>query len=287
MNPVIDSVIDHKTYVQVSQELMHPSFSVAPRTFKNLKEFVYGTYFKIIDKIAFIANQNSKGIILDDISDDIRKKLIYSDLAPVQVFAPVHLAKKATMLSYSQYMLDAVKTSLAIAEHNGEETLNTLMRFIGAPATMTDVSDSGYYGDQTKLIMGLVDRNMELGKGVISGATTSDTRQFRELYRRNEDFFAATRNVQIFGDQYNQLQVTLPKVQARLEEINKATVKLLDLVANQPDKYKMGTVAATRMTNVTYQYAKEVEFLGMTLHNGQGFIRAMIDTHTALRPLLG
>ena len=287
MNTFNSSEIDHQAYLQISQELMHPSFSVPSKTLANLKGFVYGTYFKIIDKLEFITHQNSRGIIVDDIIDDIRKNLIYSDLAPVQVFAPTHLAKKAQMLDYSRYMLNCVTVALAAAEHNGEETLNTLMRYIGAPATLTDVSNSGHYGDKTKEIMAMVDKNHDLGKPLIDSAGTNDLRQFRELYRRNEDLFTTFKNAQVFYTQYAELQKTLPAVQKRLEEINKATVKLLDLIASQPDKYKIGNVAATRLTNVTYQYAKEVEFIGITLHNGQGFLKATNDTISALRPLLG
>lgn len=280
-----DAEYEH-AYQCISQELKTPVLTLAGQTVSNLRNFVYGTYFKTIDKLQLIKHQNQNNYSITDISDEIEANFIYSDLAPLRVFVPPTMAKKAQMIEYASYMNNCINIANTIAEHNGEEALNTIMRFIGSPGQLRDVTQAGLYTDHTNEIKARIDGSLDIGKGLINTQGTDDTRIFREVYKRNKDYYSTINMAIEFNRNYGELVGRMKALDKRIGEVNSAAEKLMHLIATEPDRYAIGNAAAIRLTNSCYQFAKEMEFVGQVLHNGQVFIKSIIDTNIVVGKLI-
>ena len=120
---------------------------------------------------------------------------------------------------------------------------------------------------------------------LISGSTTSSTREYRKLYGRTNDFYATNEIAAKINAHYVKLTGRLLDYMREVGEANKAANDLILYLEKHPE-VSIGSDVAGYLVNTMHRLAKVTSWYSSVLYNTQYFLKAMSDTNEKIRFIL-
>lgn len=207
----------------------------------------------------------------------------YTDLMAVTVYVPMVLKPKVQMLDYGKHLEQAVAATLEILSIGGEEVKQNMYSMIGNPAKLRDIipPTRDMQSPQVQVEKWLAELKKDYGK-LASATGTVTERPLKDCYKRSEDYVAVNAICYEMYKSRQKILEALPTFKVRVKEVNQTADKLLQLINNNPD-YKMGTVAGQRISQLLYQFAMEIEYVGATCYAIDAYLIAVRDSNIKLR----
>lgn len=269
---------------EVSLEFRNPFAVVGNFALGKLSAYMRDTNKEAVNFITKITDDHlPTDFSLTDYRNKFENTYGYSDVAKLHVFVPAVLKPNAYMLEYVEGMLAASQVALDIIEFGGSEILDTLNRFIGLPRQLRDLSGNENYSEATSKILDRVEELRVRFEKITSATGTQTERPYGKAYRRNLDYFTVIEKTQRIQENLNIILKRLGNYKKLMNDVEKASKQLISLIESKPEEYALGNVAATRISNTMYAFAREAEFLGATIHNSRVVIKCVVDTSLALK----
>lgn len=207
----------------------------------------------------------------------------YTDLMAVTVYVPMVLKPKIQMLDYGKHLEQAVATTLEILSIGGEEVKQNMYSMIGNPNKLRDIIPPvrDVQSPQVQIEKWLVELKKDYSK-LASATGTVTERPLKDCYKRAEDYVAVNAICYEMYKSRQKILAALPTFKERVKEVNQTADKLLQLINTNPE-YKMGTVAGQRISQLLYQFAMEIEYVGATCYAIDAYLIAVRDSNIKLR----
>ena len=274
-------------YHSVSCELKTPELKIGNFTIGRIKEFVQSAHSHSINAVRNFSSDKGTGTSSGDIVNYKEKMtdFVFSDLAPVNIYTPGILGRKVFMFDYAKNILERLKLVEQILEISSHEPIQVLDRYIGRPKELQDLTPSVTNKNSETINLSLINLSEGAEKLIdVNGVRT--IRQFREVYPRLVDYYATIDIAKECWDSYRRILSQLDKFKKAVNEVNDKANRLFQNASDNDSKYQMGSVAATKVTQVCYQFAKEAEFVGATLYNADVFLKSIRDTNLVVERVI-
>lgn len=272
----------YELYEMVSMEMSNPFASAGSYTLKKFKEFASSIKNETISFVEKINVNNSPslfgGIENEEIGKAIiKKKVIYSDMSPLQVYTPTILQSSAKMLDYVNYLNGALDTALNIQKVSAYEVLDVLNVYIGSPGRLGDIMTTPNTANE-KVKLTHLEEHSKIFQKLTKSTNTSTQRPFAAAYSRMEDFKLTCKIGSECSGKRMRLVNNMVTFKELVKEVNDRSDRLLFLISTEPEKYTLGNVAGERLSRLLFTFAKEIEFVGATIYNTDSCIKSLYDT---------
>lgn len=273
----------------VSVELNNP--------FAKLGEFSLGKFRKFSDltsdfmkrTLSLLDTNHPNGLYTGytkEVDDAFRtKKVVYSDLQPVQVFVPDFLKPNTKMLDYAQALRNDLEICKRIVKNAPDELESIVNGYLGNPQRLRDpllINVQAPAGLSLIELDRAVAEQRKINEKIMTSTGTSSVRTFKDAYARIGDYTHTNQIAIEVNGTYGEQCLGLKAYLKRVEDANQAVDKLLDKI-NRVEGYEMNGAVASYLTQQVYRLAMLTEFYGATMYNAQVFLKSLQDTNIALQ----
>lgn len=276
-------------YQVVSVEMSNPFAKLGDFSLNKFRKFSEFTSDFMQRTLSLVDVGHANGLYVSytaEVGESIRtKKVVYSDLQPVQVFVPDFLKNNTKMLDYALALTNDLKLCGNLIKGAPEELEHIANGYLGNPMRLKDpilINIPAPAG----LSIAELDKEMnvhrQINEKIMTSTGTSSIRQFKDAYARIGDFTHTNVLAMEINNMYKEHALVLKRYMKRVEGANNAVAKLVDKLQNDPN-FEMSGAVADHISKQVYRIALLTEFYGATLFNAQVFLKALSDTNVALQ----
>lgn len=276
-------------YQVVSVEMNNPFAKLGEFSLNKFRKFADLTSDVMQRTLSLIDVGHANGLYVGytkEVDESLRtKKVVYSDLQPVQVFVPDFLKNTTKMLEYAMALRNDLQICDNLVKAAPEELEHIVNGYLGNPARLKDpilINIPSPAGLSLVELDKQVEGQRKINEKILTSTGTSSIRQFKDAYARIADYTHTNQIAIEINELYKQHALVLKTYMKRVDTTNAAVAKLIDRLDNA-DNYEVSGAVAGHISKQVYRLAILTEFYGATLYNAQVFLKALTDTNIALQ----
>lgn len=278
-------------HTEVSLEFSNPFAKLGDGSLNRFKAFIQSTVTFTNELLAKVDKTHPNGVYnrADDIPTKVKEKeVVYSDWGYLTTFCPSYLKEGAQMIDLAKSLESALDTCKLIHQSAPLEAGAILNAYLGNPKRLQDPALIAIreYGPTTHaiLITAMEKHNKDFTK-VITASGSKSEREYRKLYARTNDYYAANDVAAKINRHYADLTYTLHAYMKQCETANQVATDLVKYMESNPE-VKLSPAVGAYLTDTMYRLGVLTSWLSSVLYNSQYFLKAMQDTNEKIRSVL-
>lgn len=276
-------------YNVVSVEMSNPFAKLGDFSLDKFRKFSTFTSEFMQRTLSLIDISHANGLYVSyspEVGESIRtKKVVYSDLQPVQVFVPDFLKSNTKMLDYALALTNDLKLCSNLTKSAPEELEHIANGYLGNPLRLKDpilINIPSPDGLSLAELDKELNTHRQINEKILTATGSSSIRQFKDAYARIADFTHTNGLAMEINNMYKEHALILVRYMKRVDAANNVVGKLIDKLQNDPN-FEVSGAVASHLSKQVYRLAILTEFYGATLYNAQVFLKALSDTNIALQ----